>query len=188
MLDAVHPWGRSIRPFCPRNVVAQLASEPWQVAGHYRLREEIFCGEQGIFPASDRDRHDAFGLPIVALCQIAGVDQEVVGVVRIYPVGEQTWYGGRLGVRKSHRRVGAIGTALITCAVSTAHARGCHKFLATVQPQNVKYFERHDFARVEEIEVEGRAHWLMEARLDSYPKELSTSPIWATQTGRSQAA
>lgn len=188
MLDAVHPWGREIRPFLPKTATAVVAKDDWQVKEYFRLREQIFGIEQGLFVGSDRDEKDEVALPIVALSQTAGVAEEVVGVVRIYPDGGDTWYGGRLGVSPDHRRVGAIGTALITCAVSTAHALGCGEFLATVQDANVRYFERHDFHVVGRLTVQGRPHALMEARLSTYPASLASAPVFAQRMGRTRAA
>ena len=179
MLDAIHPWGRKIRPFCPDGIIARVAQEEWERAAHFRIREEIFVREQGICVGSDRDEQDQHALPIVALSPMAAVGYDAVGVVRISPSIGDTWYGGRLGVCAAYRRVGAIGTALITCAVSTAHAAGCQEFLATIQPQNVRYFERHHFAVRGEVQVLGQPHVLMEADLGSYPSELSQSPISA---------
>ncbi len=187
MLDSEHPWGRPIRPFLPKGISAVVASTAWQVDAYYRVREEIFSAEQALFSGSDRDEHDEGAIPIVALAQIAGVDQDVVGVVRIYSPEPGVYFGGRLGVSFSHRRIGAIGTALITCAVSQAHARGCERFYATVQEKNVKYFERHAFFVRGEVDVCGRPHALMEAQLSAYPASLATGPIVASQTGHRAA-
>jgi putative N-acetyltransferase (TIGR04045 family) len=169
MLDLVNPWGRPIRPSLGAEIVAQVADEPWQMLGYRELRRSIFAEEQGLFDGSDFDEHDAHALPIVAHSQIAGMADRVVGVVRIYRGEPGTWYGGRLGVRREYRRFGAIGTALITTAVSTAHALGCQRFLATVQLGNVRYFERHHFRALREVEVRGRPHQLMQAELHKYP-------------------
>src|SRR4051812_21402981 len=148
MFDGSCPSGRPPRPFLSQDIVAEVASEPWQREAYFRLRGEIFAREQGLFVGTDSDAHDASALPIVALGRVLGIANEVVGVVRIYPVNAGTWYGGRLGVARDYRRVGAVGGALIYTAVSTAHALGCSRFLATVQPPNVRYFEHYHF-RVE---------------------------------------
>ncbi len=105
----------------------------------------------------------------MALSQIAGMADQVVGVVRIYRSEPGTWYGGRLGVRREFRRFGAIGTALIATACSTAHALGCQRFLATVQLANVRYFERHHFRALREVHLLGVSHQLMQADLSCYP-------------------
>lgn len=169
MLDAIHPWGRPLRPSLGAQIVAQVAREPWQLQGYRALRRAIFAEEQGLFEGSDVDEHDAHAWPIVAESQIAGMADQVVGVVRIYRSEPGTWYGGRLGVRREFRRFGAIGTALIATAVSTAHAQGCQRFLATVQLANVRYFERHHFRVLREVSVLGCPHQLMQADLGCYP-------------------
>jgi putative N-acetyltransferase (TIGR04045 family) len=176
MLDRVHPWGQPVRLPSAQLIRAEVACEPWQIAAYFRLRQEIFATEQGIFVDSDRDQFDGHALPIVAQNEIAGMPDAVVGVVRIYRADERedTWYGGRLGVSRSHRRVGAVGTALITEAVSTAHLWGCRRFLATVQCVNARYFEHHHFRRLEAIELHGRPHFLMEAELERYPARLAS--------------
>jgi putative N-acetyltransferase (TIGR04045 family) len=169
MLDGSCPWGRPPRPFLCQDIVAEVASEAWQRAAYFRLRQEIFATEQGLFSGSDSDEHDAQATPIVALGRVLGIATELVGVVRIYPAGGGTWYGGRLGVAREYRRVGAVGGALIYTAVSTAHAHGCTRFLATVQPQNVRYFEHYHFRSEAELDVCGRPHALMRADLACYP-------------------
>jgi putative N-acetyltransferase (TIGR04045 family) len=172
VLDAVNPWGRPVRPSLGAEIVAQVANEPWQHSGYRELRRAIFAEEQGLFEGSDFDEHDAHALPIVAQSQIAGMADKVVGVVRIYRSEPGTWYGGRLGVRREYRRFGAIGSALITTAVSTAHGLGCQRFLATIQQANVRYFERHHFRVLRELSVRGRPHQLMQADLACYPPRL----------------
>ena len=175
MLDCIHPWGKPLRAQTAQRITAELAHEPWQVAAYFRLRREIFAAEQGLFSDSDRDAFDEHASPIVAQGEIAGMPDGVVGVVRIYSEGKSTWFGGRLGVARSYRRVGAVGTALITEAVSTAHAWGCTRFLATVQAANARYFEHHHFHRLEAIELLGRPHFLMQADLSRYPARLSSA-------------
>ena len=109
-------------------VRAELAREPWQIEAYFRLRQQIFALEQGLFAGSDRDAHDESALPIVAMTEIAGMPDRVVGVVRIYEESSQVWFGGRLGVDRDHRRVGTVGPALITEAVASAHAFGAREF------------------------------------------------------------
>jgi putative N-acetyltransferase (TIGR04045 family) len=162
-------WGEPISPFYSPNVTAQVASERWHLDGYYEVRRAIFAEEQGLFDASDLDEHDEVATPIVALGHVAGMPDEVIGGVRIYPTDRGTWFGGRLGVCRRYRSRGVVGTALIFAAVSTAHARGCTTFLATIQLQNVAYFERHRFACVRPLEVCGKPHQLMEADLAAYP-------------------
>jgi putative N-acetyltransferase (TIGR04045 family) len=169
MLDPQYPWGRPVRASLGPAILAEVATERWQLAGYWALRRAIFAEEQQLFDRSDEDEHDARALPIVAQSQIAGMADRVVGVVRIYESEPSIWYGGRLGVEAAHRRFGVVGAALIDTAVSTAHALGCERFLATVQLGNVRYFERHHFRVLEPRSVCGRPHQLMEADLGVYP-------------------
>jgi len=177
MLDRVYPWGRPVRAHTAARIYATIASERWQIDAYFRLRREIFAEEQALFSFSDRDELDSDATPIVAQGEIAGMPDGVVGVVRIYRAAAEphTWYGGRLGVSRAYRRVGAVGSALITEAVATAHGWGCRRFLATVQAANARYFERHHFRRLRPIELLGHAHFLMEAELEHYPPQLSSS-------------
>ena len=169
MLDAVHPWGRPLGRQLASLVLSRVATEPWELEGYYGVRRAIFAEEQALFDASDVDEHDAHATPIVATSQIAGMPDEVVGVVRIFETAPGVWYGGRLGVCRDYRRRGAVGAALIETAVSTAHAWGAARFFATVQAQNVRYFERHHFRALEEVSVRGRPHALMQAELTAFP-------------------
>jgi len=176
MLDRIHPWGKPVRVQTAQHIRAEVAREEWQMQAYFQLRSEIFATEQGLFEGSDRDAYDEHASAIVAQGEIAGMPDGVVGVVRIYQEGEGTWYGGRLGVSRAYRRVGAVGTALITEAVSTAYGWGCRRFLATVQEANARYFEHHHFHRLQAIELLGRPHFLMRADLERYPARLSS--VW----------
>jgi putative N-acetyltransferase (TIGR04045 family) len=166
--DPSQPWGCPGR-FLSRDIVAAVAEERWQIDAYFRLRRDIFEREQGLFSGSDVDEHDAQALPIVAMSQVAGMPFDVVGVVRIYRSEADTWYGGRLGVAHDYRRVGAVGGALIHCAVETAHAHGCRRFLATVQQRNVRYFEHYAFLPLGELTLRGQPHQLMQADLRCFP-------------------
>jgi putative N-acetyltransferase (TIGR04045 family) len=175
MLDRIHPWGKPVRAQTAQRIRAEVAGEAWQLRAYFQLRREIFATEQGLFEESDRDSYDEYASPIVAQGEIAGMPDAVVGVVRIYHESDDTWYGGRLGVSRAYRRVGAVGTALITEAVSTAHGWGCRRFLATVQEANARYFEHHHFRRLQALDLLGRPHYLMQADLERYPANLSSS-------------
>jgi putative N-acetyltransferase (TIGR04045 family) len=181
------PWGIP-RGFLSRDVSASVARERWQVEAYYRLRREIFEREQRLFTDSDVDEFDARAIPIVASSHIAGMPDEVVGVVRIYPTEDDTWYGGRLGVAHAYRRVGAVGGALIAVAVASAHAWGCRRFLATVQLRNVRYFERYAFQPLGEVSVRGQPHQLMQADLAAYPPCPKALALGREASARARAA
>ena len=154
---------------------APLLAEYWQ------LRSAIFCQEQHLFEDCDRDEKDAIAYPIAALSHDAslssGVPGGVVGVVRILEESPRVWYGGRLGVHPECRRHNQIGKGLIWKAVTTAHGWGCDRFLATVQIQNVRFFERLHWQSLKELEIRGVSHHLMEADLSYYAPALERRPV-----------
>ena len=147
----------------------KLALTPREIQGYFDLRQSIFCDEQGLFEGDDEDHLDAIAYPIVAIDQDAPIDQQIVGVVRIYEENSRLWYGGRLGVHQDYRSVGRIGKGLIQKAVTTANTWGCDRFLATVQLQNVRFFRRLHWDSLEEMTLCDRPHHLMQADLEYYP-------------------
>jgi putative N-acetyltransferase (TIGR04045 family) len=163
----------AVVPFRSRDVTFKLASEDWEVASYRRLRRRIFCEEQGLFAFDDRDPIDEGAVPIVAVTRVAGMPDEVVGVVRIWQEGPTHWWGGRLGTHPDHRRNGTIGPGLVRLAVRTACRRGCSRFRALVQAPNVKLFERLHWRVIGEARMCGLPHGLMEADLSHYGAGLS---------------
>ena len=173
--------------FCPSDFVFKIAGSEEDREGFFELRREIFCEEQGVFEEDDRDLIDANMMPIVCKTILAGMEDSVAGVVRIDEREPGVWYGSRLGVGKPFRRLrhvspgvavrnlqpcyhhlGALGAGLIYKAVSTANAIGCHEFLATVQHQNARFFQRLHWEPLEEIVFHGLKHVTMRADLNYY--------------------
>ncbi len=173
--------------FQPQDFIFKIATSAEDLAGFHALRRRIFCEEQGVFKIDDRDEVDEHMIPIVCKPIIAGMEDDVIGVVRIDERKPGVWYGSRLGVAPEYRRVrrispavsvrnhqpchaglGAIGASLIYKAVSTANAIGCHEFLATVQQQNARFFQRLHWQPLEEIQLFGLDHVVMRADLHHY--------------------
>jgi putative N-acetyltransferase (TIGR04045 family) len=146
------------------------------INGYWALRSAIFCEEQDLFEATDRDELDAAAYPITAIHHGSSHSGQVVGVVRIVEPQPRVWYGGRLGVHREFRRHNQIGKGLIWKAVTTAHGWGCDRFLATVQIQNVRFFQRLHWASIDELEIKGIRHHLMEADLSYYQPALERRP------------
>lgn len=144
--------------------------------GYWELRSAIFCEEQHLFEASDRDELDHRAYPIAAIHHGSSHSGQVIGVVRIVEQSPRLWYGGRLGVHRGFRRQNQIGKGLIWKAVTTAHGWGCDRFLATVQIQNVRFFQRLHWASIDELEIQGIRHHLMEADLNYYQPSLERRP------------
>jgi putative N-acetyltransferase (TIGR04045 family) len=154
----------------------KLAHTQPEIAGYYALRRKIFVEEQGLFHSDDVDALDPIAYPIIAVDPDTPAP-EVLGVVRIYEAEPRRWYGGRLGTHPEYRRGWQIGKGLIHQAVTTANAWGCDRFLATVQIQNVRFFQRLHWDSIEEIEIRGIAHHLMQADLDYYPANNEIRPL-----------
>ena len=180
--------------FQPQDFVFKIATTPSDIAGFHALRRRIFCDEQGIFQKDDRDLIDERMIPIICKSIIAGMEEDVIGVVRIDERAPRVWYGSRLGVAPEYRRIrrmssavairnhqpcnagfGAIGASLIYKAVSTANAFGCDTFLATVQHQNAKFFQRLHWEPLEELELYNTKHVKMRADLNHYRPALRVS-------------
>lgn len=155
----------------PSAFLVKLADAGWERREAAALRRAVFCHEQGVFVGDDRDAIDPVADTIVALSCVAGQPDQVVGTVRIHewPDAPRTWTGSRLAVHAAFRRHGHLGSALIRAAVGTANARGCDRFMAQVQAQNVELFRKLDWLLLEHVEVHGRPHGLMQASLAHYP-------------------
>ena len=160
-----------------------LRADASLIQGYWSLRRNIFCSEQHLFEESDRDELDAIAYPIAALHHISepdhdeGAETDVVGVVRIVETKTRLWHGGRLGVHADFRRHNQIGKGLIWKAVTTANGWGCDRFLATVQIQNVRFFRRLHWTSIDQLEIRGIRHHLMEADLNYYLPSCEQRPF-----------
>ncbi|UWQ17461.1 MSMEG_0567/Sll0786 family nitrogen starvation N-acetyltransferase [Jannaschia sp. M317] len=178
----------SPRSFLSPDFIIRAAARPWELNGLRQLRHQVFVEEQGIFDTDDRDAIDDIALPLVAISTFASEADQVVGCVRIHEAAPRVWRGSRLAVAQSHRRMGRLGAELIRLAVCTAHGRGCDRFLAQVQMQNVALFRRLHWAPLREIEVHGVAHMEMQADLAAYPPILDPFAGWTARSARRRAA
>ncbi len=174
---------------CPGFFI-KAAAAPFEKAGAAALRRRVFVEEQKIFADHDRDAIDDVATCLVALSTYAHEADEVVGTVRIHEAEPGLWWGSRLAVDSRFRNVGRLGQQLIRLAVSTANGRGCHRFLAHVQMQNVPLFEKLAWAVEGEVVIHGVPHALMQADLASYPPFADPESGWLslTRTGRGRAA
>ena len=114
--------------------------------------------------------------PVLSAHHVHCPHSPVLGVVRIYEPEPGLWYGGRLGVHEAYRRAARIGKGLIYKAVTTANTWGCDRFLATVQLQNVRFFQRQHWHSLEALTIHGLPHHLMEADLTHYPASTEPRP------------
>jgi putative N-acetyltransferase (TIGR04045 family) len=167
----------SLEPFVPPQFGIKLASERWERDASAALRRHVFCREQALFECSDRDAADPVAQTIVAVDYVMGMTHRVVGTVRIHEQTPGTWYGSRLAIDPDYRGVYGLGRGLVFRAVCTAHARGCRLFLAHVQVQNVKFFERMAWGACSELVLYGRPHVLMQADLAAYPPAADDAAV-----------
>ena len=176
--------------FAPCEFRVKWADGGWEIAQARRLRRAVFCIEQGVFVGDDIDAIDSHAQPLVALSCIGGMNDQVVGTVRIHrgmDAGEEgLWWGSRLAVHAAFRNHGRLGATLIRLAVSSAHARGCRIFLAHVQSQNRPLFEKLHWQALRDETLHGRPHVLMQADLAHYP--LCHDPLTGYVTGARSTA
>lgn len=156
-------------PYIASEFVAKWATEAWERRDAHALRRAVFCHEQGLFVGDDRDALDDRAQLIVVTAMVAGEHDQVVGTVRIHEAEPGVWWGSRLAVHPSFRRIGRLGATLIRVAVGSARARGCHRFLAHVQSQNAAMFQKLHWRTLDELKLHGRPHHFMQADLAQYP-------------------
>lgn len=129
MADVLHRAG----------VACRVADDPWMLAEHHRIRDEVFVREQGLFLGSDRDGRDDEAGTIKVL---GFRDQVPGGAVRLYPLDDAGhWQGDRLAVLPGSRGHG-LGAPLVRFAVATAASHGGRLMTAHIQPRNISFFER----------------------------------------------
>lgn len=171
--------------FMPCEFRIKWAAGAWECEQALVLRRAVFCAEQGIFLGDDRDAIDEHAQTIVAVSNVGGNPDAVVGTVRIHQSEPKLWWGSRLAVHAAFRHHGRIGATLIRLAVSSANARGCRRFLAHVQSQNVAMFERLHWRTLRPEHLHGRAHYLMQADLAHYPPFSDPYSGFVTRSVRS---
>lgn len=147
-----------------KRVICKIAQTEAERQGHFAVRHIVFVEEQHLFEESDIDDYDRHAIPLVAVDKDTGT---VVGAVRCYEKEEGVWYGGRLAVLKEARHgANAIGPRLCKLAEKVVIEQGCQQFLAYIQLQNVRFFERLGWQKVGELVMHcGQPHQIMQASL-----------------------
>tara|TARA_B100000315_G_scaffold65867_1_gene59790 strand:+ start:13798 stop:14310 length:513 start_codon:yes stop_codon:yes gene_type:complete len=142
--------------------VLKIATTYRELEEYYRIRHKVFVVEQKIFKNTDKDKHDENAIPIIACYKY-----KAVGAVRCYPKTKKVWLGGRLAVDKDFRKYN-IGALLVHKAVETMNNRSdVHRFLATIQLQNVRFFRRIGWIKLGRIFImKGKKHQMMEKVLE----------------------
>jgi predicted GNAT family N-acyltransferase len=120
-------------------VVVRPARGEHEVAAALRLRELVFCGEQGVPPGADRDGRDHEALHLVALD--AG---RVIGTCRLVFDGDVARLG-RMAVARRVRRSG-VGAAMLAAAERSARDAGARRITLHAQTAVKELYSRHGFA------------------------------------------
>lgn len=121
-----------------------LARGPAELDAHFAIRRSVFVEAQRLFEHDDRDLRDEHPETLHAVGLAGG---EVLGAVRLYPLGaDGLWKGDRLAVLPAGRAL-ALGATLVRFAVGTAGERGGRLMVAQVQVPNTRFFERLGWRR-----------------------------------------
>jgi predicted GNAT family N-acyltransferase len=123
------------------------------------LREEVFCGEQGVARAADRDGLDDAAIQIVAVEHGA-----VVGTCRVLVDGERARLGRMAVARRARGR--GLGAAILAAAERSALDAGARLMRLHAQRHVEGMYAAAGYAVAGEPFVEeGIAHVSMEKRL-----------------------
>jgi ElaA protein len=130
-----------------------------EVAAALALREEVFCGEQGVSLAEERDGRDAEALHLVVVD-----DATVVATCRLLLEGT-TVKLGRLAVARSRRGLG-LARMLLTEADARARALGADRIALAAQLNARALYERAGYAAHGDVFLDaGIEHVMMDKRL-----------------------
>jgi predicted GNAT family N-acyltransferase len=155
------------RPSWPRTSSATLADlldvrtvrTHEELAAALDLRERVFCGEQGVSQAADRDGRDAEATHVVAVR-----DGRVLGTCRLVFVGA-TARLGRLAVESDERGRGVAG-AILAEASRVAREAAVERISLHAQTYAKSLYTRGGYEESgEPFEEEGIEHVAMEKRL-----------------------
>lgn len=147
-------------------MVLRADDQPRLLAAYRDLRLRAFVHDQGLFRGDDLDDHDAHDATRVLVA--VDLDGEVLGGVRLHPVGDDAtlgwWRGSRLvcgrgGVDRPRR--GTVGAALVRAACAQALDAGALRFDAHVQPGHRAFFARLGWEDVRAVTCAGAPHRLM---------------------------
>ena len=121
-----------------------LARGPAELDAHFAIRRSVFVDAQHLFARDDRDLRDEHPATLHA---VGRASDEVVGAVRLYPLGgDGLWKGDRLAVLPADRAL-RLGAMLVRFAVRTAGDHGGRLMVAQVQVPNTPFFERLGWRR-----------------------------------------
>jgi predicted GNAT family N-acyltransferase len=142
-------------------VTVRRVRDEQELAAALALREDVFCGEQGVTLEGDRDGLDAEAVQLVALAD----DGEVIGTCRLLIEPGGTARFARLCVRADARGTG-VGAALLDAAEAEARAADARRIGIHAQTGALSLYRRAGFRPYgERFDEEGIEHVGMEKDL-----------------------
>ena len=142
-------------------IAIRWASGPDDVRGALRVREQVFCREQGVPRAEEIDGRDGHALHAVAL---EPDGYRVIGTLRLLVDADRAKVG-RVAVERGWRRRG-IASRMLELALAGAQERGCVKVRLASQLEATELYQRAGFTvESDPFEEAGIAHVWMGRRL-----------------------
>jgi len=143
-------------------VEIRWAQSTAEVHRAHRVREQVFCVEQGVARSEEIDGLDERALHVLAL----EPKDQVIGTLRLLLVGDVAKIG-RVAVEREWRRRG-IASRMLDAAVAVAQRRGCREARLASQLPATALYERAGFIVASEpFEEAGIAHVWMRRGLRS---------------------
>jgi predicted GNAT family N-acyltransferase len=143
------------------DVVIRWAAAPEEVSGAMAVREQVFCGEQGVPRTEEVDRLDEQALHLVAL---APGDARVVATLRLL-LDEDVARIGRVAVQADWRHRG-IASRMLQLAVQRAGESGHARARLAAQTRAKALYERAGFSvESEPFDDAGMPHVWMGRRI-----------------------
>jgi predicted GNAT family N-acyltransferase len=128
-----------------------------EVAAALALREEVFCGEQGVSLAEERDGRDDEALHLVVVD-----DGVVVGTCRLLVEGT-TVKLGRMAVSRTRRGLG-LARALISEAEAQARVLGAQRIVLAAQISAQALYDRAGYDAYGDVFLDAGIEHVMMAR------------------------
>lgn len=128
-----------------------------EIAAALALREEVFCGEQGVSLAEERDGRDDEALHLVVVD-----DGVVVATCRLLVEGT-TVKLGRMAVSRTRRGLG-LARALITEAETRARALGAERMALAAQLNAQALYDRAGYDAYGDVFLDAGIEHVMMAK------------------------
>ena len=143
-----------------KSVICHRVRNRHELEEAFAIRQQVFVYEQNLFIDTDRDEYDHRSIHLVAI-----IDDSIIGTVRVYPLQDGLWIGGRLAVKQGFRDSRA-GMMLVKEAMQTVKKKDAQYFEAAIQEPNVPFFRRLGWQETgETVEFHGLVHQRMRADL-----------------------